>query len=114
MSAYNEFNAEEMVALVHSDITFENISNGEVNAKTTGTDQFQEMAIQGKSLFSSRQQKASNFQFSEDTVTVDIDYKGVLRTDLPNGMKAGDSLQLTGQSKFRFEDNQICSIIDRS
>lgn len=114
LSAYNSFDIEGMVALVHPEVIFENVSGGEVNARTEGIEQFQHLANQSKTLFSSRNQKAAKFTFFGDTVTVDIAYEGVLAVDLPNGMKAGQVLRLNGRSEFKFKDGRMFRITDFS
>ncbi|MEO1390330.1 MAG: nuclear transport factor 2 family protein, partial [Cyanobacteria bacterium J06634_6] len=100
--------------LVHPKVTFKNVSGSEVNAEAEGIEQFRELAEQAKALFLSRHQQASNFKFVDNTVSVDIAYEGVLAADLPNGMKAGETLQLTGRSEFEFESHTISRITDFS
>lgn len=114
LNAYNSFDIDGMVALVHSHITFRNISEGNVTAEAIDVEQFKEMANQSKSIFSSRRQQASNFVFDGNSASVDIFYEGTLATDLPNGMKAGEKLQLTGKSEFEFKDGKIISLTDIS
>lgn len=114
LAAYNSFDIEGMVALVHPELVFENVSGGEVTARTEGIDQFRQLASQSKALFSSRHQAATKFTFVADTVTVDINYKGVLAVDLSNGMKAGEVLQLNGRSEFKFKDGKMFRISDFS
>ena len=114
IDAYNSFDIDGMVALVHPEVVFKNIAGGEVNAEAVGVDQFSQMANQSKALFSSRHQKATDFKFTEDTATIDIAYEGVLALDLPNGMKAGEVLRLKGRSEFQFKDGKIYRITDFS
>ena len=38
--AYNDFDVDGMVALLHPEITFQNVSGGEVNAATSGLPSF--------------------------------------------------------------------------
>ena len=114
IAAYNSFDIDGMLALVHPKVTFKNVSGSEVNAEAEGIEQFRELAEQAKALFLSRHQQASNFKFVDNTVSVDIAYEGVLAADLPNGMKAGETLQLTGRSEFEFESHTISRITDFS
>ena len=114
IAAYNSFDIDGMVALVHPEVVFKNVAGGEVNAEAVGANQFRQMAIQSKALFSSRHQKATNFRFTGDTATIDIAYEGVLAIDLPNGMKAGEVLRLEGRSEFEFKDGKIYRITDFS
>jgi hypothetical protein len=67
-----------------------------------------------KSCFAQREQKITSWKFSGNTVVITIDYKGILAEEMPNGMKAGDTLQLKGQSTFEFKDRQLIKIVDKS
>jgi hypothetical protein len=40
--------------------------------------------------------------------------EGILAADLPNGMKAGESMHLEGRSEFGFRDGRIDRITDYS
>jgi len=112
--AYNSFDVDGMVALMHSKCSFQNISGGEVTASAKGLRQFRELAETAKALFSTRSQTITAYKFEQESVTVDIDYQGVLRVDLPDGPKAGQTLKLKGKSIFRFRDELIHELIDYS
>jgi ketosteroid isomerase-like protein len=112
--AYNDLNVDEMVALMHPDCSFQNISGREITGRTTGLAEFRDLAERSKALFSSRRQKAVRYEFEGEKVTVDIAFEGVLRADLPNGMKAGDVLKLEGRSLYEFQDGLIYRLTDYS
>ena len=112
--AYNNFDVDGMIALMHPECSFQNISGGQVTATATGIRQFRELAERAKALFSARSQTTIAYKLEPDSVTVDIDYEGVLRVDLPNGLKAGQTLKLRGQAVFRFRDGLIYELIDQS
>jgi len=112
--AYNSFDINGMMALMHPECSFQNISGGEVSASATGIHQFRELAETAKTLFSTRSQAITAYKFEPESVTVDIDYEGVLRVDLPNGPRAGQTLTLKGKSIFRFRDGLIYELIDQS
>lgn len=114
LNAYNSFDIEGMIKLLHADIVFKNIAAGEVNTQTTGREEFRQLAEQSKAFFSSRQQDPSNFNFTDDQASVDITYQGVLAIDLPNGLKAGETLKLSGRSEFGFKDGLLITISDYS
>ena len=103
-----------MLTNLHENIVFKNISNGEVNLSTTGISAFQTQAEQAKNLFSKREQKITEIRFEDDSAQVEIDYYGVFAVDLPNGLKAGDKIELKGKSIFRFTDEKILEITDIS
>ena len=112
--AYNSFDIERMLADLHERIIFKNISNGEVTLETTGIEAFQDQAQQVVGLFTEREQKINNFSFTEDLCEIEIDYQATLAADLPNGLKAGDKIELKGRSIFRFLDEKIAEIQDFS
>ena len=112
--AYNGFDVDGMMALMHPECSFQNISGGQVTASASGIRQFHELAEKSKSLFSSRSQTITAYKVEPKSVTVDIDYQGVLCVDLPGGPKAGQTLKLKGKSIFRFRDMLIYELIDQS
>lgn len=114
IEAYNTFDIETMLSTLHSDITFQNISNGEVNAETHGIEAFRTLAEQSKGLFTSRKQTIKHIETNESQTRIDVAFEAVLTIDLPNGLKAGELLQLQGSSEFTFRDGKIVSIIDRA
>ena len=68
LNAYNTFNIEGMMSLLHPEIEFQNISGGEVNARASGADEFRNLAEQSKELFTSRKQTIVNFQIKDERV----------------------------------------------
>lgn len=114
VQAYNDFDIDGMVALMHPDCKFQNVSGGEVSASAAGLQQFRELAERSKALFSSRHQMITAYHHHGETVSVDIVYEGVLREDIPNGLKAGEVVRLKGRSDFQFRDGLIHSLIDYS
>ena len=114
LEAYNRFDVEGMMALVHDDIAFENVSGGEVNAQASGAEAFRALAEQAKGLFSSREQVMTGFEASDEGASIEVDYTGVLAADLPNGMKAGEVLRLKGRSEFVFREGKIYRLTDTS
>ena len=114
IEAYNAFDIETMLSTLHSDIAFQNISSGEINTETHGIEAFRALAEQSKSLFSSRKQTITNVETNETQIYIDVAFEAVLAIDLPNGLKAGELLQLQGRSEFTFRDGKIVSIVDRA
>ena len=66
-----------------------------------GYPSFAELAEKSKRCFH-RRQTITAYRHEEASVTVEIDYEGVLKMDIPNGSKAGETLRLKGKSVFRF------------
>jgi len=114
VDAYNNFDIDAMIGMLAPEIRFENISGGEVNAKTTGKNEFEVLARQSARLFASRKQAVKTMKIEGDRVFVEIEFEGVLAQDLPNGLKAGETLALNGTSEFFFTNGLISSIVDKS
>ncbi|WP_421920107.1 nuclear transport factor 2 family protein [Marinifilum sp.] len=112
--AYNQFEIESMLILLHEDVVFENFSEGICNVKTEGIDEFRLQAQDARKYFSKRTQTIKEWDIQIDKIIVKIAYEGILAIDLPNGMKAGDCILIEGQSEFMFTDTKISKIVDRS
>lgn len=112
--SYNDFDLTGMTKDLHDDVIFENISNGNVDLKTEGIEEFKKQGESAKQYFKERQQTIDSWRFNDQKVIVDIDYEAVLAIDLPNGMKSGDTLKLKGQSEFLFKGDRIIEIKDKS
>jgi hypothetical protein len=58
--------------------------------------------------------QVENYSFEADTVSVEIDYEGVLAGDIPNGPRAGETLKLKGTTIFTYKDGVIVYLVDYS
>ncbi|WGV61517.1 nuclear transport factor 2 family protein [Brevibacillus brevis] len=114
VQAYNSFDVEGMARLLHTDIVFRNYSNGELNTETKGIEAFRELAEKSAKIFSSRRQTILACLVMDDKAEVQIDYEGTLAIDMPNGLKAGDTLQLKGKSIFMIKEGKVSLIEDYS
>ncbi|MDK9705554.1 MAG: nuclear transport factor 2 family protein [Desulforhopalus sp.] len=114
IAAYNRMDVDEMLLTVHPDVEFKNISAGMVNASTTGISELRALAQQSLSLFTERQQVIESFQCEGSRAQVAIVFRAVVASDLPNGLKSGQVLNLTGRSEFEFHDGAISKITDIS
>jgi hypothetical protein len=114
LNAYNSFDVEGMLQLLHNDIKFRNISNGVVDIETNGIGEFQELAEQSKKVFSHRLQTINNYSITDDLVEVEINFEGTLATELPNGLKAGETIVLKGKTLFKVKDKKLLLIEDYS
>ncbi|MWC30744.1 nuclear transport factor 2 family protein [Paenibacillus sp. MMS18-CY102] len=114
IGAYNSFDIEGMLSLLHQDVLFRNYSNGEVNAETRGIQQFRGLAEKSAKIFSSRCQTITSYSAIANKAEIQVDYKAILSEDLPNGLKQGDQLQLKGKSVFEFQEGKISVIEDYS
>ncbi|NVK65030.1 MAG: nuclear transport factor 2 family protein [Flavobacteriales bacterium] len=114
VKSYNDFDIKGMIENLSEDIVFKNVSNGNVDFRTEGIAEFKKQAESAKQYFSQRKQTIETWNFSEPKITIGIDYKAILKVDLPNGLKRGDTLKLKGKSEFEFENGKIKSITDKS
>jgi len=114
IDAYNAFDIKGMTKNLNENIVFVNISNGKVDVRTEGINDFTKQAESAKQYFMERNQTIDFWNFDEQKVTIEIDYKATLAIDLPNGLKVGDTLELKGKSEFDFEDLKIIKITDKS
>lgn len=114
IAAYNSFDVDKMVADFDDAIRFENISNGKVDMTLIGIAAFKQQAEQAKRLLSERRQTIRSFIHEPSQTTITIDYFAVLAIDLPNGLKKGAELKLSGVSVFKFNGSKIVGLSDIS
>ncbi|CAM3429770.1 nuclear transport factor 2 family protein [Elizabethkingia occulta] len=114
INAYNQFDIPGMVANLHDNIIFKNIQDGETNLLLQGKKEFRRQAELAKMYFTERQQNITSVKHSEDQTEIEIDYFAVLSADMPNGLKKGNTLKLTGKSIFKFLDDRIIELTDIS
>lgn len=112
--AYNERDVEKMLVDLHEEVRFVNVSGGETTHELKGAAAFKAQAEQAAELFAEREQQIKNFACGETECEIEIDYRATLASDLPNGMKAGDRIEIAGKSIFRFADGKIVEIRDIS
>lgn len=114
IDAYNRKDIDDMLIGVHPQVEFRNISAGEVNASTTGVAELRSLAQQSLSLFSERHQKVESFELQGSIAVASIAFRAVVADDLPNGLKKGQVLNISGRSEFEFKDGAISKITDIS
>ena len=114
IDAYNRKDIDDMLTGLHPQVEFKNISAGVVNASTHGVAELRALAQQSLSLFSQRQQKIETFEIQGSVAVATIAFHAVVAADLPNGLKKGQVLNLSGRSEFEFEDGAISKITDIS
>ncbi|EFM08382.1 conserved hypothetical protein [Paenibacillus curdlanolyticus YK9] len=114
LEAYNAFDIPGIVALLHPKVAFRNFSDGTLTMETNGIEAFQQLAEQSAALFSSRRQTMTSYSASGNRIEIQIDYEATLSADLPNVLKAGDSLQLQGKSIFEITEGKLSLIEDYS
>lgn len=70
LAAYNAFDIDSMMAVIHPAIEFKNVSGGEVNATTSGAGDFRLLAEKSSELFRSRKQKKLTFWSNADQASI--------------------------------------------
>ncbi|PZD97314.1 nuclear transport factor 2 family protein [Paenibacillus sambharensis] len=114
IDAYNNFDIEGMLSVLHPNIVFRNYSNNVMEVETTGIEQFRQLARQGAKLFAQRCQTVEEIQAADSGMKATIEFEGVLADGMPNGLKAGSRINLKGLSLFEFKDGRISLIEDYS
>jgi ketosteroid isomerase-like protein len=114
IEAYNGFDVPGMLACLHPDVQFEHSTNGDVTVRLDGKAAFEAQATRAAAWFSERTQHVTAFCWQEEQAEAAIDYFAITATDLPNGIKAGTTLQFSGRSVFSFRDELIAFIQDFS
>lgn len=114
LAAYNARDVDGMLATLHDDMVFENVSNATGPLRLEGKAAFAEQARQAVTWFSERRQTPRHWVLGPDSAAVEIEYRGVLAVDLPNGLKAGQVLELRGVSVFEVRDGRISRLTDYS
>jgi len=114
IKAYNSFDIDLMMSLLHPDVQFRNFSKDEVTVSAAGKEEFEKLAIASARLFSQREQTITSYIEEDYKVIVKIKYHAVLAVDLPDQFKAGDNLDIEGTSEYMFKDGLIVSIVDKS
>lgn len=114
IDAYNAKDVDRMIDCLADHVTFENRSGGAVDTVAKTRAEFRQLAESAVQLFASRKQEVKNHITVAGTTLVEIEYHAVLAADLPNGMKAGQIVQLSGRSLFDLGNDGITRLIDES
>lgn len=114
ISAYNSFDVLGMLSTLSPDVRFEHYVGDERTSESSGLDDFRRLAEHAVTLFTEREQHITGMKFGKNTVTAQIEYRGRLALDLPDGPLAGDIVELCGTTEFTFHKRKISRIVDRS
>ncbi|MBB1643068.1 hypothetical protein A9970_03755 [Sphingobacterium sp. UME9] len=113
VEAYNQMDAENMIADFSDDIIFQNVMNGEKSMELKGIAEFKKLAIEALSYFSEREQVIESKTHNYSTTDISITYRAIAAMDFPNGLKQVDEIKLQGKSIFEFsEDGKISRLTD--
>lgn len=114
IAAYNRFDVEGMVALLHPEVVFENVAAGQTTLRLEGIGAFRQQAEAAARLFTAREQQVTHLAFDGDTAEAAIHYRGTLAADLPGGPRQGETIELDGRSVFQFRGDRIARLTDIS
>lgn len=115
VQAYNDKDVNGMLQDMAEEVVFENVSGGTITLSIKGLADLRVQAEQVLPVFAERKQIIRSFSHADTQTTIAIDYHAVLAIDLPNGLKKGDTLALTGQSVFKFSpEGKITQLTDIS
>ncbi|MEM7663290.1 MAG: nuclear transport factor 2 family protein [Pseudomonadota bacterium] len=114
IACYNERDIDGMLACVTEDVVFENISNTGQSMRLEGRDAMEEVAKLSGNAFSYRRQQVLNFLEAGNKASAEITFEGKAAVDLPNGVKAGEMVEVRGASFFELRGGLLCRIADYS
>lgn len=114
VTGYNTCDVEKMVADFDENVIFENIHDGHTTLLIAGLSAFKVQAQQALTYFSERMQIIKSFTHSENSCTVEIDYRAILAMDLSESLTTGQELKLKGTSIFEFNGHKISKLTDIS
>lgn len=110
--SYNHFDLETMLDCFADNCKFTSMASGSQLVTVEGKPHLRELAAQSAAYFIERTQTVTNWIFTESQAAIEVEYKSMLKRDLPNGLKAGAELNMRGVSIFRFENDKIVELTD--
>lgn len=114
LDAYNRMDVDAMLATMQDEVVFENYTAGVLALRTVGIAELRHLAESSRHLFSMRRQTITAWREADGRGYADIRFEGTFAVDLPNGVRAGQSIALEGRSEFRQHDSRLVYIADHS
>ena len=114
IQSYNARDIDGMLDCVTDDVVFENISNAGGSMRLDGKDMMRQVAELSGNAFTYRRQRLINMVSGAGKAAAEIEFEGKAAVDLPNGVKAGETVKVRGASFFEFRGNLLCRIADYS
>ena len=114
IQCYNDRDIDGMLDCVTDDVVFENISNAGGSMRLDGKDMMRQVADLSGNAFSYRRQRLVNVVSGGGKAAAEIEFEGKAAVDLPNGIKAGETVKVRGASFFEFRGDLLCRIADYS
>lgn len=114
IECYNARDIEGMVACVTDDVIFENIASDGQSMRLEGKAAMANVAELSGNAFSYRRQRVISLVDGTERAAAEIEFEGKAAVDLPNGVKAGESIRVRGASFFEIRGGLLCRIADYS
>ena len=114
IASYNARDIDGMIGCVTDDVVFENISNTGQSMRLDGKDMMRQVADLSGNAFSYRRQRLVNVVTGAGKAAAEIEFEGKAAVDLPNGVRAGETVKIRDASFFEFRGNLLCRIADYS
>ncbi len=114
IASYNDRDIDTMLACVTDDVVFENISNAGQSMRLDGKAMMRQVAELSGNAFSYRRQRLINIVTGTSKAAAEIEFEGRAAVDLPNGVRAGETVKVRGASFFEFRGPLLCRIADYS
>lgn len=112
ITAYNDFDIDGMMSCFSDDCIFTAIAGGRQIKLCKNAKEFRQTAEQTAGFFQERKQTPASFIIDGANAAVEIRYAATIKVDLPNGLKAGQKLELVGVSVFTFKKDKIFKLTD--
>jgi len=110
ISAYNDFDIETMVSLMHADCIFESRENNVVMFSTKGKTSFRQICNLSKKNYKYRNQVIEDFKHYDNKVEVKLYFKATLAVDIPDLGKKDEQIAFETKSIFEFKNDLIYKI----
>lgn len=114
LTSYNARDIDGMLACVTEDVIFENISNTGQSMRLEGKAAMGQVAELSCNAFSYRRQRLVNLVLSDGRAAAEVEFEGKAAVDLPNGVRAGETMKLRGASFFEMRGALLSRIADYS
>ena len=114
LTSYNARDIEGMLACVTEDVIFENISNTGQSMRLEGKEAMGQVAELSCNAFSYRRQRLISLVHTPGRAAAEVEFEGKAAVDLPNGVRAGETMKLRGASFFEVRGNLLSRIADYS
>ncbi len=114
VACYNARDIDGMLDCVVDDVIFENVSNTGQSVRLEGKEAMAQVAELSGNAFSYRRQRVINIVAGAGKAAAEIEFEGKAAVDLPNGVRAGETVKMRGASFFEFRGKLLSRIADYS